>query len=161
MAEDGYDLTGPALDPRSLDEVEADERARVRALREAFNQVSAGVLTEKQRKVILAHTSCSRRRSAPSWSGCASNDRRPPPLGATMTELLLTAAFAPLNIVGGIAVARRAKDWPSERRGLKQRMLSPIPEEFGDRVLREHPQWRDGIVPMSRVKLVLRLYAMS
>lgn len=78
-----------------------------------------------------------------------------------MTELLLTAAFAPLNIVGGIAVWQRAKEWPSERRGLKQRMLSPIPEEFGDRVLREHPQWRDGFVPMGRVKMALRLYAKS
>lgn len=77
-----------------------------------------------------------------------------------MTELLLTAAFAPLNIIGGIAVWQWTKEWPSERRELKQRMLCMLPEEFGDRVLREHPRWRDGIVPMGRVKMALRLYAM-
>lgn len=60
LAEDGYDLASPDLDHRTLEEVEADERARIRSLREAFNQVSAGVLTEMQRKVVLAHTNLHR-----------------------------------------------------------------------------------------------------
>ncbi len=44
------------------------------------------------------------------------------------------------------------------------RMLNAVPdlpEEFAERVLYEHPNWRLGMVPMGRVKLALRLYAMS
>lgn len=43
MTEDGYDLAGPILDPRTLDEVEEDRRARQRAIRDAFTQAVAGV----------------------------------------------------------------------------------------------------------------------
>ncbi|WP_433585388.1 hypothetical protein [Microbacterium hydrocarbonoxydans] len=74
-----------------------------------------------------------------------------------MTELLL----------GGVAVVslgfnartgwQWARDWPMERRELKQRMLASLPEDFLDRVLREH-DWRVGDVPMGRVKFALRLY---
>lgn len=65
LAEDGYDLAAPALDHRTLDEVEADERARIRSLREAFNQVSAGVLTHQQRQVVLAHANLHRDNALP------------------------------------------------------------------------------------------------
>lgn len=71
-------------------------------------------------------------------------------------------------LIGGVAVVslgfnaragwQRVKGWPDARRELKQRMLASVPEDFADRVLREH-DWRLGRVPMSRVKLALRLYA--
>lgn len=74
-------------------------------------------------------------------------------------------------ILGGVAVVSLGfnarslgqwmKGWPDERRELKQQMLAAVPGDFADRVLREHPDWREGIVPMARVRLVLRLYALA
>lgn len=78
-----------------------------------------------------------------------------------MTELLLGGVAVVSLGFNARSLGQWAKDWPRERRELKQRMLAPVPGDFADRVLREHPDWRDGVVPMSRVRLTLRLYAMS
>lgn len=55
LSADGWEFAAPTPDTRALEEVEADERARIRDLREAFTQVASGVLTERQVQVILAY----------------------------------------------------------------------------------------------------------
>src|SRR5690606_26118762 len=60
LAEAGHEFASPALDTRTLNQVEADERGRIRDLREAFTQVAAGVLTDRQLQVILAYANLHR-----------------------------------------------------------------------------------------------------
>jgi len=78
-----------------------------------------------------------------------------------MTEVILGGVAAVSLGFNARSLGQWMKGWPDARRELKQRMLAPLPEEFAARVLREHPNWRLGIVPMGRAKLALRLYAMS
>lgn len=75
-----------------------------------------------------------------------------------MTELLLGGVVAVSLGFNARSLGQWMKGWPDARRELKQRMLASVPEDFADRVLREH-DWRLGRVPMSRVKLALRLYS--
>lgn len=80
-----------------------------------------------------------------------------------MTELLLGGVSSIAAVSLGFnarAGWHWAKGWPDARRELKQRMLASLPEDFLDRVLREH-DWRSGCVPMGRVKFALRLYAIT
>lgn len=71
-----------------------------------------------------------------------------------MTELLLggVSGIAAVSLGFNARTLGQWKGWPMERRELKQRMLAPLPEEFAARVLREHPNWRLGIVPMGRAR---------
>ena len=78
-----------------------------------------------------------------------------------MTELLLGGVAVVSLGFNARSVGQGAKDWPKGRRELKRRMLTVVPVDFAERVLREHPDWPDGIVPMARVRLTLPLYAMS
>lgn len=74
-----------------------------------------------------------------------------------MTELLLGGVAAVSLGFNARSLGQWMKGWPDARCELKQRMLAPLPEDFLDRVLREH-DWRVGDVPMGRVKFALRLY---
>lgn len=68
LAADGWEFAAPPDDTRTIEEVEADERDRIRALREAFTQVASGVLTDRQMQVILAYANLHKDSALPEMS---------------------------------------------------------------------------------------------
>lgn len=125
MAADGYTLAALQLDTRTAEQVEADERARVREIRETFIMLASSVLTDKQIEAVLRRGNIHRDDALPEM---ANHDAVAKSMRIDRSVLARHLAAAKKNAEGypvlTIAIRELCGDWETAAKDAERLMVT-------------------------------------